>query len=170
MSQYVHLFQLQPLVTCRIREWASLGGRKTGSMYLTGMYCISMKMNGKNHYFIIAFFLPARLVSVCQSGKHALWQEKGYFDSRLAVCFFPRKTAHWWNASIETGILQLRQSLLVSLSNSLISRPLEFGNSRTSWPISSSGISIWNWSDQGSPESDGIFTGWRLISYDGDAA
>ena len=23
---------------------------------------------------------------------------------------------------------------------------------------------------QGSPESDGIFTGWRLISYDGDAA
>ena len=33
ISQKVHLFQEQPLVTCRISELASLGGRYTGSMY-----------------------------------------------------------------------------------------------------------------------------------------
>src|SRR5690554_5929686 len=36
ISQNVHWFQEQPLVTWRIKDLASLGGRKTGSMYCTG--------------------------------------------------------------------------------------------------------------------------------------
>src|SRR5690554_759597 len=36
ISQKVHWFHEQPLVTGRISEWASLGGRNTGSMYRMG--------------------------------------------------------------------------------------------------------------------------------------
>jgi hypothetical protein len=36
MSQNVHLFHEQPLVTCRISDFHSLGGRKTGSIYEIG--------------------------------------------------------------------------------------------------------------------------------------
>src|SRR5690606_26749143 len=37
------LFQEQPLVTGRISEWASLGGRKTGSMYWMGKLCMRVQ-------------------------------------------------------------------------------------------------------------------------------
>ena len=37
ISQNAHLFQEQPKVACIITEFASAGGRKTGSLYFMGV-------------------------------------------------------------------------------------------------------------------------------------